>query len=78
MVQSNRLYSEEDLGLPLQAGLQRPASVGWQVDANGFQRPSLRPDPAAEMIVTVDPPWYLDLAGGEIGPARSQRKSGRC
>jgi superfamily II DNA or RNA helicase len=68
MVQSNRLYSEADLGLPLQAGLQRPASVGWQVDANGFQRPSLRPDPAAEMIVTVDPPWYLDLAGGEIGP----------
>jgi len=67
MVQSNRLYTEDDLGLPLQAGLARPASVGWQLDNNGFQRPSLRPDPPAELVVTVDPPWYLDLAGGEIG-----------
>ena len=68
MAQSHRLYAENDLGLPLQAGLLRPASVGWQIDPNGFQRPSLRPDPPAEIIVTVDPPWYLDLTEGEVGP----------
>jgi hypothetical protein len=48
--------------------LLRPASIGWQIDAHGLQRPSLRPDPAAEMVVTVDPPWYVDLSEGEIGP----------
>lgn len=68
MAHSHRLYAESDLGLPLQAGLLRPASVGWKIDAQGLQRPSLRPDPAAEMVITVDPPWYLDLSEGEIGP----------
>lgn len=68
MTTSHRLYAEADLTLPLQAGGQRPAAIGWQVDAAGFQRPYLKPEPAADMIVTVDPPWYLDLNGGEIGP----------
>ncbi|MDD2743841.1 MAG: DEAD/DEAH box helicase [Rhodocyclaceae bacterium] len=68
MAHSHRLYAENDLALPLQAGLSRPASVGWQIDAHGLQRPSLRPDPPAEMVLTVDPPWYLDLSEGEIGP----------
>jgi hypothetical protein len=42
LVHSNRLYSEDDLGLPLQAGLLRPASVGWQIDPSGLLR-STRP-----------------------------------
>lgn len=68
MAASHRLYPEDDLGLPLHAGAVRPASIGWQVDAMGFQRPYLKPEPSADMIVTVDPPWYLDANGGEIGP----------
>ena len=68
MAASHRLYPEDDLGLPLTAGAPRPASIGWQVDGMGFQRPYLKPDPSAEMIIAVDPPWYLDLGDGETGP----------
>lgn len=68
MAASHRLYPEDDLGLPLTAGAPRPASIGWQVDGMGFQRPYLKPEPMAEMIVAVDPPWYLDLGDGEAGP----------
>jgi hypothetical protein len=68
MADSHRLYPEDDLGLPLRAGTARPASIGWQVDANGFQRPCLKPEPGAELVVAVDPPWYVDLDEGEAGP----------
>ncbi len=68
MAASHRLYPEDDLGLPLTAGAVRPASIGWQVDGMGFQRPYLKPEPMAEMIIAVDPPWYLDLGEGETGP----------
>jgi superfamily II DNA or RNA helicase len=68
MAASHRLYSQDDLALPLQAGSPRPAGIGWQIDAMGLQRPYLKPDPIADMTVTVDPPWYLDVDGGEIGP----------
>jgi superfamily II DNA or RNA helicase len=68
MVASHRLYPEDDLGLPLNAGATRPASIGWQVDGMGFQRPYLIPEPTAGMIIAVDPPWYLDLNDGETGP----------
>ena len=68
MAASHRLYPEDDLGLPLAAGALRPASIGWHIDGQGFQRPYLKPEPSAEMIVAVDPPWYIDLAEGEAGP----------
>ena len=68
MAASHRLYPEDDLGLPLSIGTARPASIGWQVDGRGFQRPFLKPEPAADQIVPVDPPWYLDLSHGETGP----------
>jgi len=68
MAASHRLYPEDDLGLPLAAGATRPASIGWQIDAQGFQRPYLKPEPSATMIIGVAPPWYLDLNEGETGP----------
>ncbi len=68
MADTHRLYPADDLGLPLNAGSERPATVGWQIDAQGFQRPYLKADPAAELVVAVNPPWYVDLAEGETGP----------
>lgn len=68
MAASHRLYPEDDLGLPLNAGAPRPATIGWNIDGMGFQRPYLKPQPSAEMIIAVDPPWYVDLAEGEVGP----------
>ena len=68
MADTHRLYPADDLGLPLNAGSERPATVGWQIDSQGFQRPYLKADPAAELVVAVNPPWYVDLAEGETGP----------
>ncbi|MDR0775372.1 MAG: hypothetical protein LBE81_01865 [Azonexus sp.] len=68
MAASHRLYPEDDLGLPLAVGATRPASIGWQIDSQGLQRPCLKPEPAASMIVGVTPPWYVDLNEGETGP----------
>jgi superfamily II DNA or RNA helicase len=68
MAASHRLYPEGDLGLPLAAGDTRPASIGWQVDSQGFQRPCLKPQPSAAMTIGVVPPWYVDLGEGETGP----------
>ena len=68
MSATHRLYPEQDLTLPLNTGANRPASVGWQIDSNGFQRPYLKPEPATELIIAVDPPWYVDLTEGEVGP----------
>ncbi len=68
MAATHRLYPEDDLSLPLHQGSERPASVGWQLDGNGFQRPYLKPEPSAELIIAVNPPWYADLSEGECGP----------
>ncbi len=68
MAASHRLYTQDDLGLPLNAGAERPAGIGWQVDSQGFQRPQLKPEPPAALIIAVDPPWYVDLGEGETGP----------
>ena len=68
MANSQRLYPQSSLVLPLHAGAPRPATIGWQVDGNGFQNPCLKPEPPAGMVAPVDPPWYIDLAEGELGP----------
>ncbi len=68
MAASHRLYPEDDLGLPLAAGATRPASIGWHIDGMGFQHPYVKPEPSAELVIAVDPPWYVDLAEGETGP----------
>lgn len=68
MAATHRLYPQDDLGLPLNPGAPRPASIGWNVDGQGFQRPYLKPEPPAGMVVAVSPPWYVDTAEGETGP----------
>ena len=68
LVASGRFYPDTGDDLPLGAGEPRPASVGWRVDSRGLQRPLLAAQPAAALIVPVQPPWYVDLAEGEAGP----------
>lgn len=68
LIESGRFYVDNGDGLPLNEGAPRPASVGWRVDARGMQRPLLLAQPAAALIVPVQPPWYVDLAEGEAGP----------
>ena len=68
LVESGRFYVDNGDGLPLEEGQPRPATIGWRVDARGLQRPLLLAQPAAPLIVPVQPPWYVDLAEGEAGP----------
>ena len=68
LVESGRFYVDNGDGLPLEEGQPRPASIGWRVDARGLQRPLLLAQPAAALIIPVQPPWYVDLAEGEAGP----------
>ena len=67
MVQSGRLYPTDDFA-PLQQGDPRPASVVWQVDENAKQVPSLRPTPPVDLVIPLQPPWYVDLDEGLMGP----------
>jgi SNF2 family DNA or RNA helicase len=67
MVQSGRLYPSDDFA-PLQQGEVRPANVVWQVDSNGRQVPVFKPTPAVDLIIPLQPPWYVDLDEGLIGP----------
>ena len=68
VVLSGRFKPDNGDGLPLNEGEPRPAQVGWRVDARGLQRPLLVAQPAAALIIPVQPPWYVDLADGEAGP----------
>ena len=68
LVESSRFYVDNGDGLPLEEGQPRPATIGWRVDARGLQRPLLLAQPAAALIIPVQPPWYVDLAEGEAGP----------
>ncbi len=68
LVESGRFYANNGDGLPLREGGPRPAQVGWRVNAQGLQQPLLIAQPAAELIIPVAPPWYVDLTEGEAGP----------
>lgn len=68
LLATGRLYTEHDLEIPLRAGPERAANFGWMVDGQGFQRPHLRSDPPCDQVLPTDPPWYVDVAEGEMGP----------
>ncbi|MFZ2855139.1 MAG: DEAD/DEAH box helicase [Rhodocyclaceae bacterium] len=67
MAQSGRLCPADDPS-PLHLAEARPASVVWQVDSNGRQVPLLRPEPAVNLVIPLQQPWYVDLDEGLIGP----------
>jgi superfamily II DNA or RNA helicase len=68
LVRSGRLYADDGDGLALAEGGPRPARVGWRVDTRGQQCPQLIAEPAAALVVPLQPPWYVDLGEGEAGP----------
>jgi superfamily II DNA or RNA helicase len=68
LVRSGRLHADNGDGLALEEGSPRPARIGWRVDSLGLQHPQLLSDPPAELVIPVQPPWYVDLSLGEAGP----------
>ena len=67
MAETGRLYPANDFS-PLLLGEPRPATVDWRLDANGRQRPCIKPTPAGSLVVSVQPPWYVDLDDYTVGP----------
>ncbi|MEO8409601.1 MAG: SNF2-related protein, partial [Propionivibrio sp.] len=67
MAPTGRLYAAHDFS-PLRLGETRPAVVNWRVDGNGRQRPRIQPTPNSRLIVPLQPPWYIDLDDGTVGP----------
>jgi superfamily II DNA or RNA helicase len=57
---------------PLLLGEARLASVSWRLDLSGRQRPCFKPEPAASMVIPLQPPWYIDLDEGRIGLLKVQ------
>ena len=66
MAQTDRLYPVNDFS-PLMLAETRPANVSWQLDSNGRQRPCFKPVPAASLVISLQPPWYVDLDEGLVG-----------
>ena len=79
MAASHRLYPEDDLGLPLAAGALRPASIGWHIDGQGFQRPlSEAPDSGAERNRTGSGTRHRKWQAGGVVPAGNLRLYHSC
>ncbi len=59
----------DDLAAPaLVAGKVRPGRFEWRTQANGRRIPTLRLTPAADLVLPVLPPWYVDGKTREVGP----------
>ncbi len=59
----------DDLATPaLVAGKARPGRLEWRTQANGRRAPVLRLTPAADLVLPVLPPWYVDGKTREAGP----------
>ncbi len=67
MALTARLLAASDLS-PLLLAPSRAARVAFRADANGRQRPYFLPEPPATLVVGLQPPWYVDLDEGVIGP----------
>ncbi|MDX9886774.1 DEAD/DEAH box helicase [Thauera sp.] len=52
----------------LRAGEPRVGTPDWTLTADGLRAPVLRVEPAAERILPLLPPWYVDTAKSEAGP----------
>ncbi len=67
MAQTGRLCAGRDFSPLLLAGA-RQASVSWLLNGNGLQRPCFKSIPPATLVVPLQPPWYVDVEEGVIGP----------
>ena len=60
MAQTGRLCRKDDFSI-LALSAARPATLAWQLNADGRRIPLLRPDPAATLVIPLRAPWYLDV-----------------
>jgi len=68
LLASGRLHFANLANPPLSAGEPRPGKPDWRVTDEGLRAPVLVVEPAAERILPLLPPWYVDTARAEAGP----------
>ncbi len=53
---------------PLRPGESRRGRPDWTITAEGRRAPAVRLEPAADVVLPLLPPWYVDTATGLAGP----------
>jgi superfamily II DNA or RNA helicase len=68
MLATGRCHFGSDETPALSEGAARPATAQWTMRPDGSQQLQFRSEPAADAIVPLAPPWYVDLRRCECGP----------
>ncbi|HEY7758083.1 MAG TPA: DEAD/DEAH box helicase [Burkholderiales bacterium] len=68
MLATGRCHYASDENPALREGAPRPATAEWAMRPDGSQQLRFRTEPAADAIVPLAPPWYVDLQRHECGP----------
>ncbi len=72
LLATGRCYLEQaQHQAPLGPGPARRIAFHWQMDEFGYQRPAWRITPAADLLLPLSPPWYIDSKNAVCGPLES-------
>jgi superfamily II DNA or RNA helicase len=72
LLATGRCYLEQvEHQAPLGPGPVRRLAFDWQMDEFGYQRPAWRITPAADLLLPLSPPWYVDSKSAACGPLES-------
>ena len=69
---TGRCYFESaELGIQLKSSPARALTFRWLVDDFGYQRGEWQITPAADALLPLPTPWYIDIDDGQCGPLNS-------
>jgi superfamily II DNA or RNA helicase len=68
LAESGRAHFDDFSRAPLKAGAPRSGKPDWRTTADGRRAPTVLVEPAADVVLPLLPPWYVDTASGETGP----------
>ena len=72
LLATGRCYLEQtEHQAPIGPGPARRIAFHWQMDEFGYQRPAWRITPAADRLLPLSPPWYIDSKNAVCGPLES-------
>ncbi|WP_454457368.1 DEAD/DEAH box helicase [Thauera phenylacetica] len=72
LLASGRAHFGSLAGRVLALGEPRAGTPDWTITSDGLRAPALRVEPAADRVLPLLPPWYIDTARGEGGPITLQ------
>jgi superfamily II DNA or RNA helicase len=68
MLATGRCHYGTDEAPALGEGTPRPATPEWAMGPDGSQQLRFHSEPAADAVVPLAPPWYVDLQRRQCGP----------